>query len=163
MRKESQATIARWSRRVFGEPESNFAIADRADDEMCELLDALDEDDNNPEAAAEIADVVIVLYGLAARLGVDLRVEVNRKMQINRGRTWKDGQHVEGPPKAKRSRPDRISVGKLTDETIERLDAEARKRGATRYALVNHLLDTLADEIDAGISDARHAQIVSAA
>lgn len=37
---------------------------------------------------AEAADVLIVLYGLAALKGFDLHAEVDRKMAINRARRW---------------------------------------------------------------------------
>jgi hypothetical protein len=37
---------------------------------------------------AEAADVLIVLYGLAGMRGFDLHAEVDRKMKINRARTW---------------------------------------------------------------------------
>lgn len=38
--------------------------------------------------AAEAADVLIVLYGLAGMRGIDLHTEVDRKMVRNRSRTW---------------------------------------------------------------------------
>jgi NTP pyrophosphatase (non-canonical NTP hydrolase) len=66
---------------------------------MAELLRALSADDNSAKAASEIADVVIVLYRLAWRLGVDLHDEIDKKMAINRARQWKQdntghGYHV---------------------------------------------------------------------
>lgn len=47
----------------------------------------------------ECADVLVVLYQVAAALGADLHAEVDAKMQVNRARTWsktEDGryQHV---------------------------------------------------------------------
>lgn len=49
---------------------------------------------------AEAADVLIVLYGLAAMRGFDIHEEVDRKMKINRSRKWKangdgTGYHVK--------------------------------------------------------------------
>lgn len=97
---EDQSTIEVWSRETFGKPSSNLRIAIRANEEMAELLRALAIDDTNPKAASEIADVLIVLYGVAEGLGVHLATEVNRKMAINRRRIWEldgtgHGYHVK--------------------------------------------------------------------
>jgi hypothetical protein len=48
----------------------------------------------------EAADVLIVLYGVAGMRGFDLHAEVDRKMAINRSRTWKalgdgTGYHIK--------------------------------------------------------------------
>lgn len=69
---ENQQTIEEWRLATFGPGGSNARLAARVNEEMAELLAALTTDDNNPKAAEEIADVVIVLYGLASRLDVDL-------------------------------------------------------------------------------------------
>jgi hypothetical protein len=63
-------------------------------------------DDKHQKAPEEIADVVIVLYRLASRLGVDLHQEVEKKMAINRNREWKldnsgHGYHVRDKGDAK--------------------------------------------------------------
>jgi len=55
--------------------------------------------DNHHAVVSEAADVVIVLYRLARNCGLNLLDEVDRKMAINRGRTWKldatgHGYHV---------------------------------------------------------------------
>lgn len=52
--------------------------------------------------ADEAADVLIVLYGMAALYGFDLHAEVDRKMEINRDRKWiangdGTGRHVRQP------------------------------------------------------------------
>lgn len=39
--------------------------------------------------AAEAADVLIVLYGVAGMRGFDLHAEVDRKMAVNRARRWR--------------------------------------------------------------------------
>ncbi len=56
------------------------------------------------EVPAEAADTYVVLCGVAALRGFDLEAAVDRKMVINRGRTWRacgdgTGYHVkqEGP------------------------------------------------------------------
>jgi NTP pyrophosphatase (non-canonical NTP hydrolase) len=85
---DDQLTISQWSNATFGPAGSNLSCAARANVEMAELLFALSKDDNHPKAAEEMADVVIVLYRLAERLGVDLHDEVDKKMRINRGREW---------------------------------------------------------------------------
>jgi hypothetical protein len=51
---------------------------------------------------AELADVVIVLYGVAGMRGIDLQAEVDKKMAINRARRWKPngdgtGYHIKEP------------------------------------------------------------------
>ncbi len=86
--REDQTTIERWRTETFGPTSSTMRIAVRANEEMSELLRALSTDDGNPKAAEEVADIVIVLYGVATRLGVDLHAEVDRKMMINRARRW---------------------------------------------------------------------------
>ena len=95
MDSETQATISTWANDTFGPSGSNARVAARANEEMAELLRALTADD---------ADVLIVLYRLATRLGVDLYAEVDRKMSINRAREWKldatgHGYHVRSGKK----------------------------------------------------------------
>lgn len=85
---ETQRSVSEWIEATFGPAGSNARCAARANEEMAELLRALTSDDDNPRAAPEMADVVILLYRLATRMGVDLHGEVDRKMAINRGRSW---------------------------------------------------------------------------
>jgi NTP pyrophosphatase (non-canonical NTP hydrolase) len=96
---ETQESVSKWANETFGPAGSNARVAARANEEMAELLRALTADDSSPKAIAEVADVVIVLYRLATRLGGDLHAEVDRKMAINRAREWKldatgHGYHV---------------------------------------------------------------------
>lgn len=96
---ETQDTICAWTEATFGHASSNARVAARANEEMAELLRALTSDDNHSKAIEEAADVVIILYRLAERMGVDLHEEIDRKMQINRKREWKitpdgHGYHV---------------------------------------------------------------------
>lgn len=86
---ETQKTISTWSNDTFGPAGSNARVAARANEEMAELLRALTSDDAHPKAPEEIADVVIVLYRLADRMGIDLHEQINAKMEINRKREWK--------------------------------------------------------------------------
>lgn len=102
-RRETQASISSWAEATFGPVGANVRVAARANEEMAELLRVLATDDKSPMAAIEIADVVIVLYRLAARLGVDLHDAIDVKMAVNRSREWKldgtgHGYHVKGAP-----------------------------------------------------------------
>jgi NTP pyrophosphatase (non-canonical NTP hydrolase) len=96
---ENQRTISQWADATFGPSGSNARVAARANEEMAELLRALTADDSHPKAAEEVADVVIILYRLATRLGVDLHELIVQKMAKNRLREWKrdntgHGYHV---------------------------------------------------------------------
>jgi NTP pyrophosphatase (non-canonical NTP hydrolase) len=95
---ESQDTICAWTEATFGTASSNARVAARANEEMAELLRALTSDDNHPKAVEEAADVVIILYRLAHRMGKNLHTEIDAKMAINRAREWKvtngHGYHV---------------------------------------------------------------------
>ncbi len=86
--RENQSTISNWANETFGPAGSNARVAARANEEMAELLRALTVDDDHPKAKEEIADIVIVLYRLADRMGVNLHDEIDRKMSINRAREW---------------------------------------------------------------------------
>jgi NTP pyrophosphatase (non-canonical NTP hydrolase) len=94
--RESQQTIYQWVVETFGPGGSNLRCAARANEEMAELLACLSADEFHPKAAEECADIVIVLYRLAERLGVDLHAEVDRKMATNRARTWRLDGHGQG-------------------------------------------------------------------
>jgi len=99
---ETQQSIVEWQHQTFGPPLSTRQIAARALDELLELVESVALDEMSPEAPAEAADVVIVLMGLFARLGTTWWAEVDRKMGINRTRTWVrcgngHGHHVEAP------------------------------------------------------------------
>jgi hypothetical protein len=97
---ETQATISAWAEATFGPSGSNARAIARANREMAELLEHVTADDRHPEAAEEIADIVIVLSRVMTRLGVDLQAEIDQKMAKNRARKWRldgtgHGYHVE--------------------------------------------------------------------
>lgn len=97
---ETQESITAWIEETFGATSSNLRIAARANEEMAELIRALAIDDHHPKAGEEVADIVIVLYRLATRLGINLEREIGRKMTINRARKWQldgsgHGYHVK--------------------------------------------------------------------
>jgi MazG-like family len=99
-RVETQATISAWAESTFGPSGSNARAIARANREMAELLEHVTADDRHPEAAEEIADIVIVLSRVMTRLGVDLQAAIDRKMTKNRARKWKldgtgHGYHVK--------------------------------------------------------------------
>ena len=69
--------------------EKRCAAAVRIQDEVQELMDAA----NDPaHYAEELADVVIMALSTAGLLGIDIEIEVDRKMLINRCRPY---QHRE--------------------------------------------------------------------
>jgi NTP pyrophosphatase (non-canonical NTP hydrolase) len=86
---ESVASIQQWARDAFGPAPLPSRIAARANEEMAELLMAVNGDALVPaEIASECADIVIMLCRMADRLGFDLGAAVDQKMQINRARRW---------------------------------------------------------------------------
>jgi NTP pyrophosphatase (non-canonical NTP hydrolase) len=97
---ETQASICDWIVATFGTVGSNMSVAARANQEMAELVMALAVDDNHPKAVEEAADIVIILYRLADRMGRDLQAAIDAKMAINRRREWNvangHGYHVKG-------------------------------------------------------------------
>ncbi len=99
-KKWTQERVAAWALETFGPAGSNASCAARANKEMSELLSKLAHDDNHPGAGEEAADIVICLFRLASRLGVDLMGAIDAKMDINVDRVWAIGpdgqaQHVE--------------------------------------------------------------------
>lgn len=99
--KEDQTTIEEWRSRTFGVTKDAGRLAARANVEMAELIEALSQGDEKA-AAFEVADVVIVLYGVAECLGIDLHDTIDDKMKINRERVWKvagdgTGKHAREP------------------------------------------------------------------
>lgn len=93
---EDQKTISEWAEKQFGPVLSNARVAARANEEMAKLLRALTANDSDPKALEEVADVAIVLFRLADKLGGDLMDEVNRKMSRNRLRKWEQDSTGRG-------------------------------------------------------------------
>lgn len=89
---ENTKTISAWAEATFGTAGSNARCVARANEEMAELLTMVTTDvdgEANRAIAMECADVVIVLHRVAFRCGYDLYECVDRKMVVNRNRTWK--------------------------------------------------------------------------
>lgn len=78
---ETQESICQWANETFGRPDTVLSIAERAEEEMRELLHVLDADENDPKAAEEAADVVIVLMRVFERCGTTL---VNELFELRR-------------------------------------------------------------------------------
>ena len=86
---ETQRTIEEWRAKTFGKPPSLARMTARANEEMAELLRAVTTPDpRRHDIMMEVADVVIVLMGVAEITGGDLAEAVDAKMQINRRRRW---------------------------------------------------------------------------
>ena len=69
---ETQETISQWSIETFGDAGSNFRVAIRAQEEMTELLVAISTHEPQEDIIEEAADVAIVIYRLASRLGITI-------------------------------------------------------------------------------------------
>ena len=75
-----QQRINEWQNKTFPDG-SAFTIYEHLRDEIIELGDSR----GDPE---EAADCVILLFGIAGKLGFDLMQEVERKFKINKARKW---------------------------------------------------------------------------
>jgi NTP pyrophosphatase (non-canonical NTP hydrolase) len=90
---ETQQTIAAWGQHTFGQPVPAH-IAARMVHEMFELTTALQQQLSGelPDAQAKIedecADLGIMLLQIVELIGADFQVLIDRKMAINRHRTW---------------------------------------------------------------------------
>lgn len=101
---ETQKTITAWADETFGPGIDLARLAARANEEMAELLTEVTSNSDLEICAVEAADVLIVLYIFAEKIGFDLDAMVDHKMQINRSREWvRDGTgagyHVRTKPR----------------------------------------------------------------
>jgi hypothetical protein len=109
---ECQRTVAAWRNETFGRGPwgkvlgrlveelaelARMSGPDRAADALAEAADWLKAYGAEGEApdgvGSELADVQVVLYGLADACGIPLAAATDAKMAINRGRRWR----VDGP------------------------------------------------------------------
>lgn len=102
MSHETQQTIGAWQVETFGRLPTPAVGFIRAESEMDELADAITHRKNgdNTEIGRELADVSIVLMGMAEQFGIDLQAAIDEKMRVNRARRWivtsdGTGQHVK--------------------------------------------------------------------
>lgn len=96
--REDQETISDWATSTFGEPRDLESLVARLNEEMAELISAVNCGESIDVIMNECADVYIVLCQLPDLCGYDLEGLVNQKMAVNRARTWKTdgrgtGQH----------------------------------------------------------------------
>lgn len=92
---ETSQTIALWGSETFGDAASIKAYALRTQEELAELIDAIDHNQAIKEIALEAADVTILLHRITGTLGFELYKAVDEKMAINRQRKWTpDGNGV---------------------------------------------------------------------
>lgn len=66
-----------------------WACLDRIYEELTEASVAIEEPEHFAE---ELADTVITIFSVAGHLGIDIDAEIKRKMEINKGRSWKHGK-----------------------------------------------------------------------
>ena len=57
--------------------------------EAQEFVEAIDDPKKMEE---ELADVAIMCFSFAGRMGIDIDAAIRRKMEINKGRAWKHGK-----------------------------------------------------------------------
>jgi len=92
---ETSKSISVWGTKTFGDADSILAYALRAQEELTELIDAIQKRESKEDIIFEAADVTILLHRLTATLGVELSKAVDQKMKINRNRVWaKSGNGV---------------------------------------------------------------------
>ena len=95
MPKESSETIAQWGSETFGDAASVKAYAVRAQEELAELIKAIEKGETDKNIAFEAADVTILLHRVTGSLGLELYGAVDEKMTLNRERKWtRDGNGV---------------------------------------------------------------------
>lgn len=76
-----------------------WAIREEAD-ELCEAGsdwedEGWSEDEENESFSEELADVVIMCFSVAGKLGIDIDAAIRRKMEINKSRPWKHGKEEQ--------------------------------------------------------------------
>ena len=95
MAKDSSKSINQWGRETFGDAASVKAYALRAQEELAELIEAIENGEPDKNIALEAADVTILLHRITGTLGLELYEAVDEKMAINRKREWvPDGNGV---------------------------------------------------------------------
>jgi hypothetical protein len=77
--RETQASINKWQRERFPFATTE-GVLNHLNEEVIEFF--------LEPSAEEAADIMILLYGWAGKVGVDLLAEVDKKMLKNRHRKW---------------------------------------------------------------------------
>lgn len=88
MPKETSQSINQWGHETFGDAASIKAYAVRAQEELAELIEAIENGEADKDIMLEAADVTILLHRIAGSLGQELYDVIDKKMAINRDRKW---------------------------------------------------------------------------
>ena len=99
MAKETSKTIAQWGRETFGDAVSVKTYALRAQEELSELIEAIESGEPDKDIAHEAADVTILLHRITGTLGIELNDAMDTKMAINRKRDWTSSSNGVGQHK----------------------------------------------------------------
>lgn len=87
---EVAADIHSWANSVFPNRTPQETFSKLVFEEIPEIFKC----QNNEEFADEYADSLILLLDLALMRGVNVQQAIDRKMAVNRGRTWKLNPHT---------------------------------------------------------------------
>ena len=85
--KETMQSIIDWQNETFGPSRNHMRTVTRANEEMAELLTAVSLG-NLYKVGEEIADIFLVLCGIAGPLNINIFDEIDAKMAVNRERKW---------------------------------------------------------------------------
>jgi len=85
---ESSKSIAQWGSETFGDSASIKAYALRTQEEIAELIEAIEKGEPESAITQEAANVTILLHRITGTLGLELYDAVDEKMAINRKRKW---------------------------------------------------------------------------
>lgn len=137
---ETEASIEAWRAQTFGNYPSRQKMVARMNREMAELVDAVADRVPAEKIVEEVADVVIVAYGVAGCLGLNLHNAIDAKMAVNRKRTWRVkegiGHHVHDDPAEK-------SAAESASEAAKWRDASQTMR-ATYRGMFEEIRQTMA-------------------
>ena len=80
--------------RVQGWPAECAALIENEVGELYEEAQEWEDSpvDDNEGFAEELADVIIICFSVAGKLGIDIDAAIRRKMEINHNRPWKHGK-----------------------------------------------------------------------
>lgn len=84
---EDSQSIAQWGEETFGKATLK-SLALRAEEELKELIQAIEAEETDETIGLKAADVAILLHRLSGTLGRELSQDVDQKMKVNRTRKW---------------------------------------------------------------------------
>ena len=99
MKSETSTSIGQWADETFGLCHSYTDALNRVRKEFEELETSIFNNEPDAAIAAEAADVIITLTRIFNMAKVDMGLEIDAKMAINRNRKWKrdkdgTGKHI---------------------------------------------------------------------